>query len=122
MEDLEKKNSAFIKEILIPNLNEKIGDYLSSSEYKLRPVHKGNEVNIEFEYPGTLKNELGGLLLIVLIELVPRADEIPNEERKITPIVFEVFSELLGEGSFQASTLVPERTFLEKLLFIHETL
>jgi len=122
LEDLEKKSSAFIKEILIPKLNEKIGVYLSSSEYSLRPVQKGNEVNTEFEYPGTLKNELGGLLPIVLIELVPRADEIPNEERKITPIVFEVFSELLGEGSFQVSTLAPERTFLEKLLFIHETL
>jgi hypothetical protein len=28
----------------------------------------------------------------------------------------------LGEGSFNISTLSPARTFLEKLLFIHETL
>ena len=77
---------------------------------------------IEFKYPGTLKNELGGLLPIVLIELVPRADEIPNEERKVTSIIFEVFSDILGESSFQVYTLAPERTFLEKLLFIYETL
>lgn len=122
LEDLEKKCADFIKEILIPKLREKIGAYLSPDEFTLRPVQKGNEVNIEFEYPGTLKNELGGLLPVVLIELVPRADEIPNQERKITPIVFEVFSDLLGEGSFHIATLNPERTFLEKLLFIHETL
>lgn len=122
LEDLEKKNATFIKEILIPKLQKDIGSYLNPDEFALRPVQKGNEVNIEFEYPGTLKNELGGLLPIVLIELVPRADEIPNEERKITPILFEVFSDLLGEGTFQIPTLAAERTFLEKLLFIHETL
>ena len=33
-----------------------------------------------------------------------------------------MFSELLGEGTFSVSSLAPERTFLEKLLFIHETL
>jgi hypothetical protein len=109
-------------EVLIPILQEKIAGHLNPAEFTLKPIQKGNEINIEFEYPGTLKNELGGLLPVVLIELVPRADEIPNEERKITPIIYEVFEDLLGEGSFNISTLTPERTFLEKLLFIHETL
>ena len=102
----------------IPELKE----YLNPNEFTLKPIQKGNEVNIEFEYPGSLKNELGGLLPVVLIELVPRADEHPNEERKITSIIFEVFPDLLGKSSFQVLTLAPERTFLEKLLFIHETL
>jgi hypothetical protein len=109
-------------EVLLPILQDKIAEHLNPSEFTLKPIQKGNEINIEFEYPGTLKNELGGLLPVVLIELVPRADEIPNEERKITPIIYEVFEDLLGEGSFNVSTLAPERTFLEKLLFIHETL
>lgn len=122
LEELEDKNATFIKEVLLPILHEKIAGHLNPADFTLRLIEKGNEVNIEFEYPGTLKNELGGLLPIVLIELVPRADEIPNEERKITPIIYEVFEDLLGEGSFNISTLTPERTFLEKLLFIHETL
>jgi hypothetical protein len=109
-------------EVLLPILQEKIAGHLNPAEFTLKPIQKGNEINIEFEYPGTLKNELGGLLPVVLIELVPRADEIPNEERKITPIIYEVFEDLLGDGSFNISTLAPERTFLEKLLFIHETL
>lgn len=106
----------------MPSLQEKIATHLNPNEFSLQLIQKGNEVNIAFEYPGTLKNELGGLLPVVLIEIVPRADEIPNEERKITPIIFEVFTDLLGEGSFSVSTLAPERTFLEKLLFIHETI
>jgi len=122
LEELEDKSAEFIKEVLLPILHEKIAVHLNPADFTLRLIEKGNEVNIEFEYPGTLKNELGGLLPVVLIELVPRADEIPNEERKITPIIYEVFEDLLGEGSFNISTLTPERTFLEKLLFIHETL
>ena len=122
LEELEDKNATFIKEVLLPILHEKIAGHLNPADFTLRLIGKGNEVNIEFEYPGTLKNELGGLLPVVLIELVPRADEIPNVERKITPIIYEVFEDLLGEGSFNISTLTPERTFLEKLLFIHETL
>lgn len=120
--ELENKSASFIMEVLLPILQEKIAGHLNPAEFTLKPIQKGNEINIEFEYPGTLKNELGGLLPVVLIELVPRADEIPNEERKITPIIYEVFEDLLGDGSFNISTLAPERTFLEKLLFIHETL
>lgn len=120
--ELEDKSASFIMEVLLPILQDKIAEHLNPAEFTLKPIQKGNEINIEFEYPGTLKNELGGLLPVVLIELVPRADEIPNEERKITPIIYEVFEDLLGEGSFNVSTLAPERTFLEKLLFIHETL
>jgi len=122
LEDLEDKSASFIMELLLPILQEKIAGHLNPEDFTLKPIQKGNEVNIEFEYPGTLINELGGLLPVVLIELVPRAGELPNEERKITPIIYEVFDDLLGDGSFNISTLAPERTFLEKLLFIHETL
>jgi len=120
--ELEDKSASFIMDVLLPILQEKIEGHLKPSEFTLKSIQKSNQINIEFKYPGTLKNELGGLLPVVLIELVPRADEIPNEERKITPIIYEVFEDLLGNGSFNISTLAPERTFLEKLLFIHETL
>lgn len=121
LEQLEQKSASFIKESLLPQLQLKIAEHVQE-KFELRIVQKGNEINFEFEYPGTLKNELGGLLPVVLIELVPRADEIPNEERTITPIIHEVYGDLLGEGSFSVPTLATERTFLEKLLFIHETL
>ena len=109
-------------DVVLSRLLEKIVQYLSLNEFSHRHVQKGNEVNIEFEYPETLKSELGGLLPIVIIELVPRANEIPNEDRTVTPIIYEVLADILDEGSFQVSTLAPERTFFwKKLLFIHET-
>jgi predicted nucleotidyltransferase component of viral defense system len=119
---LEDKNITFIHHFLLPALQQKISTQLGSQAFSIKPIPKGNEIDIEFEYPGTLKNELGGLLPVVLIEIVPRADDFPNEERSVTPIIYEVFPDLLGEGTFRVSTLSPERTFLEKLLFIHETL
>lgn len=121
LNELEEKSAAFIHDELLPKLQQKIAEQINEP-FTLKPIQKGNEVNLEFEYPGTLKNELGGLLPVVLIELVPRADETPNEERTIRPIVHEVFADILGEGTFSISTLAPERTFLEKLLLIHETL
>ena len=121
LEELEEKSASFIREVILSKLEKKISEHLTEP-FTLKPIQKGNEVNIEFEYPGTLKNELGALLPVVLIELVPRADEVPNEEREIMPIIYEVFPDILGKGSFTISTLAPERTFLEKLLFIHETL
>jgi predicted nucleotidyltransferase component of viral defense system len=122
LETLEKNCATYIIYSLIPLLQEKIESYLDTHDFQLLAIRKGNEVNIEFRYPGTLKNELGGLLPVVLIEIVPRADVIPKNEMRITPIIYDVFKGLLDNGSFTIATLVPERTFLEKLLFIHETL
>jgi predicted nucleotidyltransferase component of viral defense system len=121
LEELEERSATFIGDVVLPQLKQRISEQLNE-EFSLRLIRKANEVNIEFEYPGTLKNELGALLPVVLIELVPRADELPNEERTITPMIHEVFSEILGDGSFIISALNPERTFLEKLLLIHETM
>jgi hypothetical protein len=122
LEELQVKSQAFVQEVVIPGLTALIERKLKPDEFRLCTAKKGNEVNIEFEYPGSLKEELGGLLPVVLIELVPRANDIPNELRPVTPILNEVFPELLGEATFHVSTLAPERTLLEKLLMIHETL
>jgi len=122
LDSLAQKSNSFILEVIVPQLTVQLQRNLNPDEFHVRPRPKGNEVNIEFKYPGKLKNELGGLLPVVLIELVARADEIPNEKRKITPLLFDVYSEFLGDGSFYISTLAPERTFLEKLVLIHETL
>jgi len=122
LEELQVKSQVFIQQVILPGLMALMERKLKPAEFRLGLVKKGNEVNIEFEYPGSLKEGLGGLLPVVLIELVPRADDIPNERRPVTPILNEVFPELLGEGTFHISTLAPERTLLEKLLMIHETL
>jgi predicted nucleotidyltransferase component of viral defense system len=121
LEELEESCALMIREVVMPNLQAKIAEHVSE-DFDLRFILKGNEVSIGFEYPSKLKTGLGGLLPVVLIELVPRADDIPNNTRAITPIIHHVFEDLLGSASFIIPTLAPERTFIEKLLLIHETL
>jgi len=122
LQELQDKSKAFVQQVILPGLMAQVETVLKPGEYRLSTVQKGNEVNIEFEYPGTLKKGLGGLLPLVLIEPVPRADDIPSELRPVTPILNEIFPDLLGAGTFHVSTLAPERTLLEKMLMIHETL
>lgn len=122
LEELQSKAESFVQHVILPRMQSLMEESLKSEAFRLGVVRKGNELNIEFEYPGSLKGGLVGLLPVVLVELVPRADNIPNELRPITPIVHDIFPDLLGEGSFQVATLAPERTLLEKLLMIHETL
>lgn len=121
LEQLEESCALMIREVVMPNLQAKIAEHVSE-DFDVRFIQKGNEVSIGFEYPSKLKTGLGGLLPIVLIELVPRADDFPRDIRIITPIIHDVFEQLLGRASFAIPTLAPERTFIEKLLLIHETL
>ena len=46
LEELEVKSVEFIKEFLLPRLQEKISVHLNTDEFTLRPIQKGNEVNI----------------------------------------------------------------------------
>jgi hypothetical protein len=120
--ELQKSSTDYIINFIKPTLENKIKSILGLEKFDLRIIRIGNEINLEFEYPGTLKSELAGLLPVVLIEIVSRADDVPNQNKLITPFIFTAFPELSQEASFQVSTLLPERTFLEKLLFLNETI
>jgi hypothetical protein len=121
IEELNEASAAWTKTTLIPAMRARIAEQLPGEGWTLEPKVKGNEVNIEFRYPGSLQGELGSLLPVVLVELVPRADDQPNGPRTITPLVYEALSELLGVASFEVPTLAPERTLLEKAMYLHET-
>lgn len=121
IEELSGASAAWITGKLIPAMRERIAKLLPDEDWTLEPKRKGNEVNVEFRYPGSLQGELGGLLPMVLVELVPRADDQPNSPRTITPLVNEAMPDLLGPVGFEVPTLAPERTLLEKAMFLHET-
>ena len=118
---LSARCSAWTTDILLPALHTRIAELLPTDTWTLRPQVKGNEINLLFDYPGSLKGELGALLPHVLVELVPRADDEPNAPRSITPLLFEALPDALGSATFQVPTLAPQRTLLEKALLLHET-
>jgi len=121
IEELSEASAAWITITLTPAMHACIAELLPEGGWTLAPKVKGNEVNVEFRYPGSLQGELGALLPVVLVELVPRADDQPNGPRTITPLVHEALADLLGPASFEVPTLAPERTLLEKAMFLHET-
>lgn len=121
IDELSEASAEWIKDTLIPAMRTRIAELLPDEDWTLQPKVKGKEVNVEFQYPGSLQGELGALLPVVLVELVPRADDQPNGPRTITPLVHVALADLLGPASFEVPALVPERTLLEKAMFLHET-
>lgn len=120
IDELGAACAAWVTGTLVPAMRIRIAQLLPGEHWTLEPVEKGNEVNIEFRYPGVLQGELGALLPVVLVELVPRADDRPSGPRTITPLVHEALPELLGPAGFEVPTLAPERTLIEKAMFLHE--
>jgi len=122
LSELQKASLFYVTNEFISLLQSKIETLLSSTEFKLTPLQLGNEVQVEFEYPGTLIEQLGSILPVVRIELIPRAAHLPKEPRRIESFLGGVFPQFLRDESFQIDCLLPEKTFLEKILLIHETL
>ncbi len=121
LDRLSESCSTWTTGTLLPALQARVAELLPTDTWTLSPQVKGKETNLLFDYPGSLKGELGALLPHVLVELVPRADDEPNAPRPITPLLYEALPEALGSATFQVPTLAPQRTLLEKALLLHET-
>lgn len=57
---------------------------------------------------------------IVKLEFGARSDPWPVKERPVTSIVAEEFPKLFERATFSVRALVPERTFWEKVMLLHE--
>lgn len=123
LERLNERCITWMTETLHPALRAHLEEWLpKDQEWSLEPLIKGNEANLLFHYPGSLKETLGSLLPHVLVELVPRAEREPNIPRIIAPLIHQALPDAMGAAHFIAPTLAPERTLLEKALLLHETI
>lgn len=74
-----------------------------------------------FHYPGAFPaREAGYIRPVVKIELGARSDDWPAQSRTIMPYVAEVLPQAVPDAAFAVSSLVPERTFWEKAMLLHE--
>lgn len=74
-----------------------------------------------FSYPrGGVGQASGYVSPIVKLEFGARSDPWPVEERTVTSIVAEEFPEIFEAPSCTVSALLPERTFWEKAMLLHE--
>jgi predicted nucleotidyltransferase component of viral defense system len=121
---LRKKSCAFITNTFVSDLTNSFTNLKVANEYEVKAMiteesDRDPQV-IEIDYNSVLEKS-DYLPSRVLIEVSSRSLIEPSEERKINSIVGEVFKDQsFTTKSFNISTVLPQRTFLEKILLLHE--
>lgn len=103
--------SAKIDELGIPDLTLAVPDFTASNT---------DPLSIELNYK-SLTEKISYLQPRVLIEVGARSLMEPSTEREIMSIVGENFPDSeFADKSIQVNTVLPKRTFLEKVFLLHE--
>ena len=102
-------------------------------EERIRFVLKGENAQIEIDehdrdgqtlllrYPALVGSQSPPYVTqAVKIEFGARSDPWPTERRKVCCFVNESFPEQFAKGGFEVVALLPSRTFLEKVMALHE--
>lgn len=120
---LRGKSSGFIQEVYYPELN-KMFDEAGFRGVKLQiadvKTKDQDPLVIEVLYP-SLTETNSYLQPRVLVEIGSRSMIEPFEKRKITSLVGEKYKGFpFADDSIDIPTVIPERTFLEKIFLLHE--
>ncbi len=121
---LRKKSCRFITTDFVSDLKNKFTEWKAIDECKLNAqeveVSDKDPQVIEIDYNSVLeKSEY--LLQRVLIEISSRSLMEPSEKREINSLIGEVINDQpFTTKSFKISTVLPQRTFLEKIFLLHE--
>jgi len=121
---LRKKSCNFFSTTFVSDLNNKLSDWKITDECSLNAQEvvesdKDPQV-IEIDYNSVLEKS-DYLPQRVLIEISSRSLMEPSEERKINSMISEVFSDQpFATKSFNITTVLPQKTFLEKMFLLHE--
>jgi len=122
---LRKASSTFVKEKLAPQLLEKLQEMgVPGEEFKVRCSADGDAdtdpLPIYIEY----KSVAGASPYLadkVILEVGARSLMEPAEKRQIQSFVAEIYGDQnFVDKPFEVSTVLPSRTFLEKIFLIHE--
>jgi hypothetical protein len=73
-----------------------------------------------FHYPNTLAQTAAYVRPVVKIEMGARSDIEPSGSPVISPYLAEAFPDVVGPSEFAVRSLLPERTFWEKAMLLHE--
>lgn len=126
LKKLVKACSASIHEELLPALTEHMQTTLPKElEWQLVPASKDDdpdEQTLLFQYPAILNvgSPASYIAQVVRIEMGARSAIEPAETPTIQPYVCAAVPKLAGNGKFTIRTVVPQRTFLDKISLLHE--
>jgi hypothetical protein len=113
-----------IREQLQPALDERIRRALpAGSPWTLAPATAEEDPDgqtLLFNYPGALTGTVAYLRPIVKIEMGARSDTEPSSSPVISPYLAEAFPGAFEPSAFPVHALLPDRTFWEKAMLLHE--
>jgi predicted nucleotidyltransferase component of viral defense system len=124
IKQLRKKSCEFISTTFVSDLTNKLSDWKIGDECSLNAqeveVSDKDPQIIEINYNSVLEKS-DYLPQRVLIEISSRSLMEPSEEREINSLIGEVFNnQPFATKSFYIPTVLPQRTFLEKMFLLYE--
>jgi predicted nucleotidyltransferase component of viral defense system len=119
---IRRKAFHYIKEILIDELH----NILATSNIKDFEIHfitknsSAMVATIEVRYKSILPMIIDYILPVVKIEFSAMSLDEPYQEKQLTSLVHTVYPEIDNEIQCVFKSVLPERTFLEKIFLLHE--
>lgn len=119
---IRRKAFHYIKETLIDELyNILIKSKINDFEIQFVTENSSAMVAVvEIKYKSILSTIIDYVLPVVKIEFSAMSLEEPYQEKEITTLVHSTYHEIDNEIKCYFKSVLPERTFLEKLFLLHE--
>ncbi len=120
--NIRRKAFHFVKETLIEELNKTlISNGITDFEIELITENSSAMVvTIELRYKSILETIIDYVSPIVKIEFSAMSLDEPYLEQEITTLISSVYPEIDSEIKCVFKSVLPERTFLEKIFLLHE--
>jgi predicted nucleotidyltransferase component of viral defense system len=119
---IRRKTFHYIKEKLIEELNNILkSSGVTGYEIELVTANSSDLITVmEVKYESILPTKIAYLLPVVKIEFSAMSLNEPFEKREITTLIHSQFPEVDSEIKCLFKSVLPERTFLEKIFLLHE--
>lgn len=120
--EIRRKTFHYIKDTLIDELNELlIANGITDFEIKLVTENSSEIITtVEVKYKSILTTVIDYILPIVKIEFSVMSLDEPYLETEISTLIHSRYSEIDNEIKCIFKSVLPERTFLEKIFLLHE--
>ena len=113
--EANEKAAIFLKDVFTPSLQNDFYNELGT-KIRLEPDDTDGQT-ILFSYPQEFLDNT--ILQDIRLEIGPLAAWTPTETKEITPYAAEHFAHLFSETNTSVLTVLPERTFWEKITILH---
>ncbi|MBU2553021.1 MAG: nucleotidyl transferase AbiEii/AbiGii toxin family protein [Bacteroidetes bacterium] len=120
--EIRRQTFHYIENKLITELNTiLISNGIADFEIHLVTKNSSSMITtVEVKYKSILTTVIDYILPVVKIEFSAMSLDEPNSEKEITTLIHSQYSEIDNEIYCIFKTVLPERTFLEKIFLLHE--